>query len=424
MSNAAPSSSIGRIMQRVMSWSAALTVAAAAAATAAFAVHILYQRAAAAEGATPSPPLPVEVTKVVTQPSYKVVERFAGRIETAQETDLAFERGGLVTEIVVEEGDSARKGQIVARLDARSLIAERDRLAAEKVRIETELALAERTRERQQNLSNKGFASEQRFDEAQASETALKAQIASIEAQLRQRDIDIEKSSLTAPFNGLIAERFLDPGAVTSAGRAVARLLEIGAPRARIGLPPEQAAVLRIGDTYALDVRGQKAEGRLLALRPDLAPGTRTVAALFDLSRSVALGAGGAGGESGKVAAPAGEIVRLSLEREVSAKGIWLPLAAMREGTKGLWSVYTVVEDTAENGEKTWKIGLEAVEALRVRGQIAYVRGSLENGVLVVISGSNRIAKGQIVRPLKPRAIDPEADEIGALAAPSRFAAR
>ncbi|MEM9723944.1 MAG: efflux RND transporter periplasmic adaptor subunit [Pseudomonadota bacterium] len=390
-----------RILRTLGAWGVAGAVAAGTVAVGAVALNVLYLRAAASEGPAPTPPLPVKVAEVTLAAEYAVVERFAGRVETAQETNLAFERGGLVVEIAVEEGDEAALGQVIARLDDRSLIAERDRLKAEKRRIETELALAQRTRQRQQNLSNKGFASEQRFDEAQATETALTAQIASIEAQLRQRDLDIEKSALTAPFDGLIAERFVDPGAVTSAGMAVARLLEVEAPRARVGLPPEQAASMIIGQRYRLDIRGLEVEGELIALRPDLAPGTRTVAALFDLEGALRLS--GASGQAAASGVPTGEIVRLSLERRAEAKGVWLPLSAMQQGVKGLWSVYTVVEDEAaseEAGETIWVVGQEAVQALRVRGQEAYVTGSLRDGALVVVTGVNRVARGQRVRPL------------------------
>ena len=412
------------VAAKSVSWLVAALVGAGAVAAGALTLYILYARAAAAEGPDATPPLPVKVATVTLQERYGVVERFAGRIETGQESELAFERGGLVTEVALDEGERAKKGQVVARLDARTLIADRDRLKAEKLRIETELALAERTRKRQQDLSKKGFASEQRFDEAQANETALKAQIDSIQAQLRQRDIDIEKSELKAPFDGLIAERFMDPGGVTTAGRAVARLLEVGAPRARIGLPPEQAATMKIGSTYPMELRGAKIEGRLIALRPDLAPGTRTVAALFDLSSTVALGAALTPSATiGKVAAPSGEIVRLPLEREVDATGVWLPLSAMQEGVKGLWSVYTVVKDetaSREAGEPVWIVGQEAVQALRVRGQEAFVTGSIRDGALVVIKGVNRIARGQRVRPLPEKQGD--ADKVSADDAPTRLA--
>ncbi|MEL6977208.1 MAG: efflux RND transporter periplasmic adaptor subunit [Pseudomonadota bacterium] len=411
-------------------------VAAAVAASVAFggavALQALYARAEAVQGPPPRPPLPVEARVVALEDSYAVTDRFAGRIETARETDLTFERAGLVLEIAVEEGDRVAEGDLIARIDARALEAERDRLAAEKTRAETELELAIRTRSRQENLSNKGFASEQRFDEAQASETALKAQIASIEAQIRGLEIDVEKSALTAPFAGLIAARAMDPGAVAQPGRLVARLLEVGAPRARIGLPPERAAELEIGARYPLAIRGDEVEATLIALRPDLAPMTRTVDALFDLSGAVDLGAAqAADAETGAVRAPSGQIVRLARDREVAARGVWLPLAALQEGSKGLWTVYTVKADPADpnvEGDPVWRVAQEAVTPIHVHEQRVFVGGTLSDGATVIVSGVNRVARGQEVRPMLNSApLDPADDQsagFSADAAPARIAER
>lgn len=384
----------------VSSYIAAIAVAGGVAAAAALALQALYARAEAVQGPPPRPPLPVDARAVALQESYLVTDRFAGRIETSRETVLAFERSGLVLEVLVEEGDRVAAGQTIARIDARTLEADRDRLKADKTRIETELELAERTRSRQENLSNKGFASEQRFDEAQASETSLKAQIASIEAQLRRLEIDVEKSAVTAPFAGLIAERDLDPGAVAQPGGPVARLLEVDAPRARIGLPPDRAAELRVGERYELEIRDRKVEATLAALRPDLAPTTRTVDALFDLSGAVDVGV--AAGESG-LSARQGEIVRLARDREVGARGAWLPIAALQEGAKGLWSVYVLKAEPDAEGD-AWRVGQEAVAPIQVRDQMVYVGGTIGDGALVVVSGVNRIGRGQLVRPVAPDA--------------------
>lgn len=410
----------GGFARKAGAWLVAALVAGGVFAGAATALQGLYARAEALQGPPQRPPLPVEAQRISLASSYAVTDRFAGRIETARETELAFERTGLVLDVAIDEGDRVAKDAVIARIDARSLEAQRDRLKADKSRIETELELAERTRSRQEDLSNKGFASEQRFDEAQANETALKAQIASMEAQIRQLEIDVEKSVLTAPFDGLIAERALDPGAVSQPGLAVARLLETGAPRARIGLPPDRAAELVIGQRYPLELGGAVVEGRLMALRPDLSPSTRTVAALFDLSGVVDLGAGA--GPATATMALQGQIVRLARERDVTARGAWLPLSAMQESVKGLWSVYVLTPEPGAFGDgadSAWRVGQEAVTPIHVSGQRVYVGGTLRDGASVILSGVNRVARGQLVRPVFRDSDAPTVDERAALARPS-----
>ena len=80
-------------------------------------VTILHWRADAKASVDPTPPLPVATMSIEMAPGYAVEQRFAGRLEPARETPLAFERSGLVTDILVEEGDSVTAGQVVAVLD-------------------------------------------------------------------------------------------------------------------------------------------------------------------------------------------------------------------------------------------------------------------------------------------------------------------
>lgn len=357
------------------------------------AVIALQERAASAADPLPRAPLPVETVAVALQDTYEIAERFAGRLEPARASDLSFERAGRLDAIGVEEGDRVGAEDALAELDTDLLRARRQGLQAQRARAAAELELAERTRSRQGDLSSKGFASEQRFDEAETRAITLTAEIAAIDADIAGLDIEIAKSTLRAPFPGVIAERLADPGAMLGMGAPVARLLEVDRPQARIGVPPEQAARLEAGRPYPLEVGGRTVEGRLVALRPDLATGTRTVAALFDV-----------------IAPPQGpalrfgDIVRLSLSAEAPGRGAWLPLSALQESVEGLWSVYTldlsdtVAPATADDGAAPLPaIARKTVEALHVAEGRVFVRGALVEGERVVVSGVNRISLGQRV---------------------------
>jgi len=89
---------------------------------------------------------------------------------------------------------------------------------------------------------------------------------------------------------------------------------------------------------------------------------------------------------------PFGEIVELVVERPVLAHGAWLPISALREGAKGLWTVLTVV--MREDGPS---IAREAVEVLHVEQGRAFVRGNLAKETRIVVNGTNRIIPGQRV---------------------------
>ncbi len=341
-------------------------------------IAALHLRAAAEPAVAANPPVRVEARPIRLDDGYRVTERFAGRLEPARETRLAFERAGLVLAVLFEEGDRVARGEVVARLDTAKLEAERDRLRAQRRELQAQEALAEATLERQEALATKGWQTEQRHDEARFGLAEIAAAIERVDAAIASVEVDIGKSVLTAPYAGSIAARSVDEGAVVAAGTPVVELLEAGARQLRVGVSVEAAKGLETGRLYPLDADGRALEGRLIAKRPDLQTGTRTVTVLLEVI----------GGE----AVPFGEVVELLLARRVPSAGAWLPLTALSEGRKGLWSVLTVVE---RDGRPT--VAREAVEILHLDGGRAFVRGTIGAGTLVVLGGTNRIIPGQAV---------------------------
>ncbi|GAB5471487.1 MAG: efflux RND transporter periplasmic adaptor subunit [Rhodospirillales bacterium] len=361
-------------------------------------IGLLHLRAQVQDEGAAVPPLPVSVAAVELSPGYRYQQRFAGRLEARRSTTLAFERGGLLTEVLVEEGDSLSEGQLVARLDVEPLQARRAELQAQRAAVVARLELARITTKRQQTLVRQGNASKQRFDEARLEAVALEAEVGSLEAAIRQLDIDIEKSSLIAPYAGRVAARDSDEGAILAAGSPVVELVETGNIEARIGLSPGAAATLEIGRRYPLLIGEETVEGQLLALRPDMATGTRTVSALFTLIEPAEVFLG--------------ELVVLKIGRDVAQPGFWLPLTALVAAPKGLWTAYTVEESEAGDA----RVAQEAVWVHHQSGEAVYVSGSLKPGALIVIAGPHRIVPGQTVDPLPttlPSPPDTQSDGAG-----------
>lgn len=341
-------------------------------------VSTLHSRANQAAAPAPNPVITVATQKVAWADHYKVRRGYIGRLEPARETAVAFERGGLVLDVRFDEGDLVRQGDVIATLDKAKLLANRRELQARRQELEARRDLAKLTMARQDKLKSRGWSPEQRFDEARFNVAELSAGIARVEASIAALDVDIRKSELLAPFDGRVARRNVDEGAVVAAGTQVLTILEAGQQQARIGLSPEAAAALVVGESYELTADQRRLTGRLRALRADLDTGSRTVTALIALT--------------GESAVPLGDIVVLNLSRKVDVRGVWLPVTALVEGRKGLWTVM-IARDT----EQSPMIEREAVEVLHVADDRAFVRGALREGDKVVTTGTNRVTPGQRV---------------------------
>lgn len=167
-----------------------------------------------------------------------------GRLE-ATEVQIASKIPGRLAEVLVDEGDNVIRGQLLARIDTRTMEAQRSQAEAEVLRArenyaaaqasvqlrQSELLLASQELKRVREIFQRKFASQQlldqqqaRFDTANAAVVAARAQLAAIkaaigaaEAQVAQLTSEIDDSSLRAPINGIIQLRLAEPGEVLGA---------------------------------------------------------------------------------------------------------------------------------------------------------------------------------------------------------------
>ena len=343
-------------------------------------VNLLAMKAAANKIEGSQEPLPVATSGLVKSDYYMVPVTFTGSIEASQQSSLSFQVAGEVEEVLVEEGDVIKKGQTLARLDTDRLEATISQLKAQVLARKADLELAQLTEKRQEELVKDGFTSKQRFDELRLGTLAAEANLAAAEAALQSAEVDLDRSTLVAPFDGIVAARRVDAGAVGLAGTQVLDLIETSETRARIGLPPEIAKTMSVGDTATLTIGEQSVSATVRSVRPDIEPTTRSQAVVFTLNDK-------------KGVVSYGDIVRLKVEEKVEEAGYWVPANALRAGEKGLWLVYLLMGETRDVTVRP-----EAVEILFSQADRVYVRGNLPEGATLVASGLQRIAPGQLVR--------------------------
>jgi RND family efflux transporter MFP subunit len=342
---------------------------------------ILYARVAIPDEATASKPLPVAATTYVVQQSYERESSYLGLVQAGRKTVLGFELPGLLKELKVQEGSAIAAGDIIASLDEAKLQSRRNTIVADLKRVNIDLELARIKARRQRNLSNTGAVSKEAYDETRLVAQALLAQVDSVQAQLDSIDIDLQKSVLRAPYTGVIADRYLDEGAVVSPGTPVVKLMETERREAHIGVAVEHIKLLVPGSQHQLQLRHVAVRATLLSVRPDVDPVTRTATAVFALPD--------------EVFALDGEPITLELAQAVYMEGGWLPIAALMEGQRGVWSVLQIVSQ--DGVHRTVR---EAVEVLEVQGDMAYVYGTLIDGALIVAQGTHRVTPGVSVTVL------------------------
>ncbi|MEM6458815.1 MAG: efflux RND transporter periplasmic adaptor subunit [Planctomycetota bacterium] len=340
--------------------------------------------------AKPSPPGPgqeppvVATRPVVLEPGYAVERRFVGRIEARREADVGFELGGLVAQVGVDEGDPVAVGGVVARLDTRRLGARRAELVAAREQAAARRDLAALIRDRTETAFSGGAANQREFDEAEKELEAAAAAVTLADAAVASVDTDIAKATIRAPFAAVVSRRHVDPGRVVRPGTPVVTLLDVGSPRARIGVASSSVDGFRVGQVVAVAVGGREIGGRVEAVLPTRDALARDVDVLIALD----------GRLNGL---RQGDLARLSVERAVDEPGFWVPTSALTEGVRGLWSVY-VPRPVGEGGGVEADLVRAEVEVLHAEADRVFVRGALGEGDRFVSDGLHRVALGMRVR--------------------------
>lgn len=376
--------------------------------------------------------LPVQTQEAEPISSYTIERSYTGEIVARRRSELGFERSGTVINLFVDDGDRISTGQEIARLDTRTLEAERQQLLAQKAEaqatlaelrngaraediaaaraavseIEQQLALAQRKTQRREELYLEGAISREDFDLEESNASALSyrlnqaqsdldallagtrkekiaaqvARVQQLEASLQSLDVEVSKSVIRAPFNGQVSDRFLDEGSVVSPGTPVIALIEQGSLEARIGVPSITANELRIGATYPIQVANQSYRGTLTTLLPELDSASRTVTAVLEFAPNFDL--------------RVGETTQLIWNETQPIEGFWVPSTALLPGDRGLWSVYVLGES---QGNNTYIVARRDIEVLHTEGDRTLVRGTLQSGDRIITSGTHRIVSGQKV---------------------------
>ena len=339
---------------------------------------IIADRAEAVEGPVPAPQATVPVLAVERMESFEIERRFAGQVEAAQQTGIAFEAGGTITDILVDEGDTVVQGDIIARLDTRLLVAERNQLVASRRALDAQRELARLTAERQEQLQQRGFASNQQADQATLTLAEVTARQAEIDAGLLAVEIQLEKAEIRAPFDGRVTSRTMDVGATAGGGQTVVTLVENVPPRFRVGLAPDLADRLDEGAKAAVTLGDRQFPVELEAILPEVDPVTRTRKALFAFA--------------GQHDVLLGDTGTITLTETITQPGAWVPLAALRDGVRGTWTVMTV-DQTADAAMAS----IEAVQIIYADSERAYVSGTLDDRATVVADGGHQVVVGQSV---------------------------
>ena len=348
--------------------------------------------------------------------------KIAGEFKPFQEVDIHAKVAGYIRNINVDVGDHVREGQTLAVLEVPELSAQLAGADAAVRRAQEEIRRASSTVRRAQSAHNaahsayarlneaasarSGLVAQQEVDDVQAKDLESEAQVATAEAEQAsaQQQLEIARanqqqykalenySRITAPFAGVITNRYADTGALIQAGTSsstqampVVRLAETSKLRLVLSIPESIAPSIHLRESVKVHVQAlnRDIEGKVARFADSLDQQTRTMETEIDFENKEGILIPGMYAET-----------VLTLQAKKGA--LTVPVAALtRNGTE---VTVKVVNDQEHIEDRDIRLGAD-------NGTNAEVLSGLSKDDLVVIANSSQFVKGQSVSPREEKIV-------------------
>lgn len=325
---------------------------------------------------------PVSVAEPQTGPSEETL-RFTGNLTARQVAGLSVQEAGLVSAMHVDAGDVVAADDLLVELDAG--LVEQDVARARAARNEASASLEEARRlaAEARQLGDDRFFPETELRSRQSAVVLAEAALARAESELSRERERIERHSLSAPFDGVVGERYAEPGEWVEPGTPVVELVNVGELWLDVRVPQRYWTDLGRGENVSVRARADVAPERELDARVHArVPISDPTARTFLLRLLVT-------DDSGAITPGMSASVEVTLERDETSQRV--PRDAIvryPDGTTTVWIV-AAGEETAHEREVTVRRNI---------GDLVELEGELPDGVRVVVRGNEVLSEGESVR--------------------------
>ena len=221
------------------------------------------------------PPMLVEIAQVTQGESEPLAERI-GTIHYARVSRVASELSGLVEKVFFTEGTrvKARQPLIQLRNDLLKKSIESTKASYEQIQLEQEHA--RKGLDRIKALFAEKSVSESVYDDSYYKVLGLEKRAATIKAAYEKQLLELKKTTITAPFNGLVQKKSTEQGEWISTGGQIALIADDQELEVHIDVPQEQLSYLEKGRKISIRCAGQQFMGQFSYIVPQGDTATRT----------------------------------------------------------------------------------------------------------------------------------------------------
>ena len=330
----------------------------------------------------PPPATPVGIVTLQNTPIDEASE-FISTVRSLHSTKVQPQVEGSIRKIFVKSGDVVKAGAPLLQIDPEKQTATVENTESQRTARQADVTYWTSQVERLRSLLTAGAISQNEFDAARHSLDTAQANLAALDAQVREGRVQLQYYRVTAPASGIVGDLTVREGDRVTTSTEITTIDDQEGLEAYIQVPIDRAPDARVG----LPVQILDAEGKVIAtnpisfVAPRVDPATQTV-----LVKSLL-----------RNAPPAVRVQQFIRTRIVwrSAPGLTIPIVAAQR-INGQYFVF-LAEPAPQGG------GLVArqhpVQVGQVQGNDYVVTGGLKPGDKLIVSGVQKIGDGAPVRP-------------------------
>ena len=303
--------------------------------------------------------------------TFKTYFNVQGSVTTDKNIILNPEFSGVIEKIYVEEGDKVKTGDLIARIDAGGLQERLDDL-------KNQLSLAKTTYERRKRLWEKNIGSEIEYLQAETNYNSLKQNISQVKKEL-------DKTQLTAPFDGEIDDVLAEVGEMAMPGtKPIVRITSLNELYIEADIPESYLGNIQKGT--AVEVNSKTGA---LSFNTTI---SRVAQTIQRSNRSFRIRAKIPKREAGRL--KPNMVVKLTINNYQNDEAFVIPESILQENTDGKPYIFKLQE--GENNEL--KANYTLVEVGKSYNGNIEIKKGIQPGDKIVTAGAKGLEKGQKVK--------------------------
>ncbi len=352
-------------------------LAVAVAATGAWYLRQGPESVRAARSSTPTA-IPVTVA-TATRRDLPIYLTGLGAVQASFTVGIRPQVDGKLEAVLFTEGQQVKKGDVLARIDPRLYLAALDQAKARRMQDEAQLVSAEKDLARSRTLVDKSFQTQQVVDQQQSRVDQLIASLNADDAAIETAQAQLDYTLITAPSDGRIGVRNIDPGNIVHASDA--------APIATLTLTKPAAVLFTLSARSLNDVRDAMARGsvEVTAYSQDntrvLGKGKLLLIDNFVDQASATMRLKAIFANEDERLWP-GDFVNAKLLLDVRRDAVTIPSAAVQRGPDGLFTWVVTPSDLVE---------VRAITSGPTTGDQTIITQGVTEGERVVVDGQYKL---------------------------------